>query len=112
MSCSVDGTTNAITLTKGDTFKTYVNPVDENGYFYAPKTGDVVRFALKKSYKDDTCLIKKTIPNDTLLLHLEPSDTKNLEVGPYVYDIELTYANGDVDTFIDRAKFKLTEEVD
>ena len=110
MSSSIDGT--SITLTKGDTFKTYVTPRDEDGYFYSPRTGDVVRFALKKNYKDAECLIKKTIPNDTLLLHLEPSDTKNLDIGNYVYDVEITYANGDVDTFIDRAKFKLTEEVD
>ena len=31
---------------------------------------------------------------------------------PYVYDIEITMADGTVDTFIDRAKFIVTEEVD
>ena len=46
------------------------------------------------------------------MLHLEPNDTKTLDVGEYVYDIQLTTSDGDVDTFIAMAKLILTEEVD
>jgi hypothetical protein len=59
-------------------------------------------------------LIWKSIPNETLRLFLDAEDTKRLSVecSPYVYDIQITMADGTVDTFIDRGKFIVTEEVD
>lgn len=101
-----------IMLTRGDTLKAHVSMIKQDGSEYVPQEGDSIRFAMKKSYSDSSVLVEKTIPNDTLLLHLEPNDTKLLEFGSYVYDIELTYSNGDVDTFIDRSVFELTEEVE
>lgn len=100
-----------IELTKGDTLRVYLTLKDCNGDPYVPAEGDSIRFAMKKRYSDSEPLILKQIPIDTLVLELEPSDTKGLNCAEYVYDIEMTYANGDVDTFIDRAKFRLTEEV-
>ena len=101
-----------ITLTKGDTLKATVSIVDSTGQAYTPQTGDVIRFAMKRDYTDESVLVTKTIPNDTLLLTLASADTHSLEAGDYVYDIQITYANGDVDTFIDRGTMVLTEEVD
>lgn len=101
-----------IFLTRGDTFKTTLLIQDAHGDIYTPKEGDVIRFAMKKRYSDDKVLITKIIDNDTLSLQLNPEDTKPLLFGTYVYDIELTYANGDVDTFIAGATLKLLEEVD
>lgn len=109
MSYSVDNT--SIKLTRGDTFKAHIILTDSEGNTYEPTEGDSIRFALKKAYRDKECLIQKEIPIDTLLLKLEPEDTKHLNFGDYVYDIELTKANGDVDTFITKAKLTLTEEV-
>lgn len=108
----INGT--AITLTRGDTFKAEITMYyDNNGerQIYTPQEGDVIRFALKKRYTDDCALIYKVIPNDTLLLKLDPIDTNTLPFGLYVYDVEITYTSGEVDTFIDRASFKLTEDV-
>lgn len=111
MSSSLDGTT--IILTKGDTFKRTLTLKEKStGEVYTPVEGDSIRFAAKKKYKDAECVIFKNIPISVMLLHLEPEDTKDLAVGDYVYDIQITYANGDVDTFIDRAKLTLTEEVE
>ena len=47
-------------------------------------------------------------------LRLEAEETKALQAGgaPYVYDIQITMEGGTVCTFIDRAKFTVTEEVD
>lgn len=105
-------TGNTITLTRGDTLKATVGMRDKDtGDPYVPVAGDVIRFALKKNYEDASPLIVKIVPNETQLLHLEPSDTKSLPFGNYVYDIEITFANGDVDTFIDKAKFVLEKEV-
>lgn len=110
---------NSITLTRGDTFRGKVG-IKVDGEQYTPVDGDVVRFALKHNklnadkteYTDPEPLILKTIPNDTLILELEPSDTKELGFGKYVYDVQITLADGTVDTFITKAPFKLTEEVD
>lgn len=114
---TIEGT--KISLTRGDTFETLVSMKYKNGTSYTPQAGDVIRFAMKtpkmttgkKEYMDKTPLIQKVIPNDTLILALEPSDTKNLSFGDYKYDIEITFSNGKVCTFIDDADFILTPEV-
>lgn len=99
-----------ISLIRGDTLRLQIE-ILVNNESYTPQQGDTVRFAMKQSYSSSKVLIKKIIPNDTLILHLEPKDTKKLLFGTYVYDIEITFANGDVDTFI-KGPFKLEPEVE
>lgn len=65
---------------------------------------------MKSSYDSSKVLIDKQIPIDTQVLHLQPSDTKRFPFGKYVYDIQITFANGDVDTFI-KGEMELTPEV-
>ena len=103
----------SITLTRGDTFKAQISITDKEGNPYELQEGDSVRFAMKKSFEDadEDVLIVKQIPTDTLILTLNPEDTKNLPFGSYVYDIQLTSAAGEVDTFITKASLTLTEEV-
>lgn len=113
MSSSVKGTT--ITMTRGDTFRTIVKMYIDSGHKteYIPQEGDVIRFATKKKFKDtENIVFEKIIPNDTQILTIKPEDTKSMSFGKYVYDIQITYANGDVDTFIDKATLAITEEVD
>ncbi len=109
MSYNVSGTT--ITLTRGDTFMAQISITDSKGEPYVPVEGDSVRFAMKSTYADKEPLLVKDIPIDTLKLILNPEDTKELSFGTYVYDIQLTKATGEVDTFITTAKIKITEEV-
>lgn len=115
MASKIDGTT--ITLTRGDSFFCDIGLKDGEDP-YTPLPGDVIRFALKSNrmvngeYADQQPLISKIIPNDTLLLHLLPADTKNLSLGSYDYDVEITFADGEVDTFIADAEFILTRKVD
>lgn len=110
MSYSVSGTT--ITLTRGDTFVALISITKQDGTPYVPNDGDKVRFAMKAKYEDPEPLVVKDIPIDTLTLTLRPEDTKDLSFGKYVYDIQLTKADGTVDTFITKATIKITEEVD
>lgn len=105
---------NTIYLTKGDTLDLKVNILDREGNEFVPGEGDSFRFALKKDYSDEEPLIVKDIPASTLRLRLESTETKILEVStrPYVYDIQATLSDGTVDTFIDRQKLYITEEVE
>lgn len=106
----VSGTT--IKMTRGDTLRVRISLTDYNGSPYTPVAGDSIRFAMKESYDQATPLILKDIPIDTMELVLDPEDTKSLSMpATYVYDMEITHGNGDVYTFIDKAKFIISEEV-
>lgn len=109
MSYSVSKTT--ITLTRSDTFVAQITITSSDGSVYMPVEGDSVRFAMKRTFSDKETLLVKDIPIDTMLLTLNPEDTTNLDFGAYVYDIQLTKATGEVDTFITKAKINITEEV-
>lgn len=101
-----------ITMTRGDTCRIKISLTDENGDEYIPQEGDVIRFAAKKTYSDPEPLIFKTVPLDTMILEISPEDTKQLDFGTYVYDIQITLADGTVNTFVTKAQLKIEEEVD
>ena len=111
------GNNNMITMTRGDTLRVQVG-ITVDGTEYVPEQGDSLRFAVKhptlkedkSDYTDTEPLILKGIPPDTLLLELAPEDTKALGFGKYDYDIEITFADGAVDTFIE-GQLVLTKEV-
>lgn len=110
MSYSVKGTT--IKLTRGDSFAADIGIFQPNGEPYVLSEGDKVRFAMKKTVKDKEVLILKEIPIETMRLVLDPEDTKELDFGNYIYDVQLTKSTGEVDTFITTSTLILTEEVD
>ena len=111
MTATVKGTT--INLTRGDTLKVKIDISTSDDEPYVPLANDVIRFAMKKTYKDAEPLLTKIIDNNSLILQLDPLDTKDLkQPSDYVYDIQLTHANGDVDTFISKGKLRIIEEVD
>lgn len=111
---NVTGTT--ITMTRGDTLRLQVG-IERDGEAYTPASGDSVRFYVKTpkiekgQYKDDAPLITKEVPIATMILTLDPADTKPLKFGTYVYDLEITFENGTVDTFINNAELTLVPEV-
>lgn len=113
---SING--NAITMTRGDTLRLQIKIIVD-GEEYTPQGYDEVRFALKhqtmnatrSEYTDSEPLIIKSVPIDTLILTLKPSDTKQLGFGKYDYDVQITFDDGTVSTFISDT-LKLTKEVD
>ncbi len=117
MSSVIKGT--SITLTRGDSLRVKITIILD-GEEYTPEYGDQVRFAVKHptmnskqtQYKDVQPLLLKTIPIDTMILELQPNDTKSFDFGTYVYDLQITFSDGTVCTFITQAVFKLTPEVD
>ena len=108
----INGST--IRITRGDTLEAVLDIRLADGSEYEPAGTDRIRFALKRKYSDACVLISKEIDPVGRILFLSSEETKKLRPDwkPYVYDIELTTADGRVDTFIDRGKFIVTEEVD
>lgn len=110
---SVDANYN-ITMTRGDTFARTLT-LTKNGQTYTPQSGDIIRFAMAKAYKSNAgykLLLNKVIPNDTLLWTIDAEDTADLGYGLYVYDLQITYADGTVETFANKKTITLTEEVE
>ena len=106
----IDG--NNITLTRGDSLTIQLS-LTKDGETYTPSEGSSIRFAMKRKYTDpdENVLLVKDIPIDTLVLEIEPEDTKPLTMkSKYVYDIQLTDETGRVDTFI-KGIFTIGEEV-
>ena len=105
---------NTITITRGDTLDATLELFTGDGAPYEAQEGDSIRFALKRRYSDKDVLLLKDIPTATMRLRLESEETRQLKPAwaPYVYDIQLTAADGTVDTFSDRGRFIVTEEVE
>ena len=105
-------------MTRGDTLRLTISLMKDDEP-YTPVEGDKIRFAVKSpkmycdkgEFVDDEPRILKDIPIDTMTLVLDPSDTKGLDFGTYVYDMEITFTDGSVDTFITESKFRLKPEV-
>lgn len=103
---------NDITLVRGDTLLLQIK-IMKQGNPYIPKEGESIRFAMKNRYTDpdEKVVLVKQIPINTLVLELEPEDTKSLPMkSRYVYDIQFTDNEGRVDTFI-KGTLTLDEEV-
>lgn len=109
MSATIMGTT--ISLTRGDTLMITLSLEDASGSAYSPQEGDAIRFKMANGYEAEA-LIEKQVDLSTMAFQVDPADTQALPFGDYVYDIQLTTADGVVDTVIPRGSFKLLEEVD
>ena len=100
-----------IPIYRGDTKYIKLIVKNRDGSDYVPEQGDSIRFAMKEKIEDEEPVLLKQIDPETLILKFESADTKNLPMDSiYIYDIELTRANGDVDTFL-KGRVIITEEV-
>lgn len=101
-----------IYLTRGDSVQMQITIIDANGDTYTPGAGDVIRFALKKTYISAEPEILKTLDNNNLVLNLTHEETENFSTfnSPYVWDIEISNeSEGVVDTFMSGKLFILEE---
>lgn len=103
---------NNIILTRGDTLtlkatpKVKVDPVppatEPTWEPYEPQEGDVIRFAISKGYKGEPgyeLMLSKNVPLDTFTFTCSSQET-SLKNGLYHHDVEITFADGTVDTYI------------
>lgn len=98
---------NVIYLTRGDSADFKINVYTIGGNEYEMKDTDTITFTLKRSTIDKENVFQKT----GNIIRINPNDTKDLSYGEYVYDVQLNFDNGDVDTIIEPTRFYVTEEV-
>jgi len=102
---------NQISLTRGDTAYLIVpifNDVTSEDYVLSPD--DTITFTVKKTV-DDTEFIFQKVMKGSNEIHILPEDTIGCSYTTYMYDVQLTTANGDVFTVIEPTKFRITSEV-
>lgn len=99
---------------RGDTEAINVNVRDASGVSVPFVTGDTVYFTVKKSVYDTAKLFQKVVTTFTegsAHIEIAPEDTKLLNPGRYVYDIQLTKVDGSVKTIVPPSKFEIAGEV-
>ena len=103
---------NTIHLTRGDTARfsigRIVNTVTNTNYTPTPE--DTVTMTIKKTVLQADPCVQIIVPGGEVL-HIKPEDTKAMAFGNYVYDVQLTTADGDVYTIIPPTTFELLKEV-
>lgn len=101
-------TNNVIRITRGDTgiFTLYL----QSGCLNYDYSNDTVLFTVKaNTYTEEILIQKQVVYGENVIIN--PSDTANLPYADYVYDVQVTTANGVVDTVIPPTKFIVTQEV-
>lgn len=103
-----------ISMTRGDNEVIKVSLTDKDGAHVPLVSGDTVHFTVKTDTLTNTKLIQKIITefiDGDAYISIEPRDTKLLDYNSYVYDVQLTKANGNVVTVVPPARFTVLEEV-
>ena len=102
---------NRITMTKGDTptFSFEILLPDGNSYEF--EDGDSVVFAAKKNKYDTAPAFTIEADLETRTISFSEEDTKELEIGKYIWEMSLNKADGYRCTFIANRVLKLTVEV-
>ena len=103
---------NTIHLTRGDTARLLIdraaNAVTGRDYVFTPE--DRVTMTVKKTVYDTSPALQISVPGGAAI-HIKPEDTRELSFGRYLYDVQLTTADGDVYTVIAPATFEVMKEV-
>ena len=81
---------------------------------YDLEEGDQVMLTVRKSKEqniDDDNPILIQIPLTDNHFHISSSDTEDLDFGNYIYDIQITFSNGIINTVIGPNIFRVLPEV-
>ena len=111
MAWNVDEENLTITMTKGDTPTFAFQALLPDGTEYEFEEGDSVVFAAKKNKTDPDPAFVIEADLEQKTIQFSESDTKDLELGKYIWELSLNKANGHRDTFIDNRVLRLKVEV-
>ena len=103
---------NTIQLTRGDTARYSIGQIVKTitNTNYTPTADDTVTMTIKKTALQADPFVQLIVPGGEVF-HIKPEDTKEMAFGKYVYDVQLTTADGDVYTIIPPTTFDLLKEV-
>ena len=96
-------------ITRGDTGRLTVSIRDQNGNKYTPSSDEIIVMTVKKSVGDESSLFSAQAKDCEIVI--TPEYTKSLAFGEYVYDVQITLSNGDINTIIPSNKFIVYGEV-
>lgn len=105
---------NNIEMIRGDTETIRLSLFNKEDAKVPLDEGDLVYFTVKESTNTESILLQKIITDfvdGTVIINIQPEDTKDLRFRDYVYDIQLNRVNGDVKTVIPPSKFTIGSEV-
>lgn len=97
-----------LVLMRGDTGILRLN-LTSDGEPYELADGDTAVLTVKKNLKAKTPLLQKTLENG--LFYFTHEDTKSLPAGAYVYDVQVTLADGQVYTALGPSTYRLLPDV-
>lgn len=88
-------------MVRGDTGSFSITLTDNNNNSLL-KNGDIIYFTLRKKIASPILIEKKitTFNNGKAEIILEPKDTKELDLGSYLYDLKWVRPDGNIDTLI------------
>jgi len=97
---------NKIYLVRGDSGSITVTVLNTDGTQRTIQEDDEILMTVRATPTSEI-LFQKTGPE----IVIEPEDTATLAFGTYCYDVQITLAEGTVDTIIPKNDFVLLEEV-
>lgn len=106
-----------IAMTRGDseslTVACYEKEPDGTLSALPFQTGDRVYMTVREDAESDVVLQKTvdTFADGKAVIPIDSGDTEGLDFGDYLYDIQVTRADGTVKTLILPSRFRLSEEV-
>lgn len=98
----------SLVLMRGDTGVLRLN-LTTDGEPYELADGDTAVLTVKKNLKAKTALLQKTLENG--LFYFTHEDTQALPAGTYVYDVQVTLADGQVYTVLGPSTYRLLPDV-
>lgn len=106
--------THNLTLTRGDSASYVISAAHADGSVRPFAEGDKVYFTVKSSTTTDTIKLQRVIESfdeGRATVYITPEDKDALGYGKWVYDVQLTAADGSVFTIIKPSIFEITSEV-
>lgn len=76
-------------------------------------SGDTVRMMVRESF-DSPALLSKEVTDfedGAAIIEISHDDTKDKAPGDYLYDVQVTWASGAVQTIIQKSRFRIEEDI-
>lgn len=96
-----------VLLTRGDTAEINLRLYNRDGVEVAILPSDVITFIVKRDLASQALITKTANINK---IFLEESDTDNLQLGYYYYQVDLL-RDGEINTIVQPTLFELREEL-